>query len=94
MAMVLRQSVFEFWCEKANQRVFQASLHHSPLPAHEKMAFLIACLQIREGLKPVMVNQFASDFDIAEAISDGNLDEDSSCFSGLNVRKAHRNEDN
>jgi hypothetical protein len=41
-----------------------------------------------------MVNQFASDFDIAVAISDGNLDEYLLFGSGVNVRKADRNEEN
>jgi hypothetical protein len=39
-----------------------------------------------------MVNQFANDFDIAEALSDGNLDEDSLFHSRLNMRKVDRDE--
>jgi hypothetical protein len=58
------------------------------------MAFPITYLGIRDNFRSVMINQFASDFDIAEAISDGNLDKDSLFHSGLNMRKIDRNEDN
>jgi hypothetical protein len=37
-----------------------------------------------------MINQFASDFDIAETISDGNLDEYSLFHYGVNILKADR----
>jgi hypothetical protein len=40
-----------------------------------------------------MVIQFTSHFDIAEAISDDNLDEDLLFRSGLNKWKADRNEE-
>jgi hypothetical protein len=41
-----------------------------------------------------MVNQFAIDFEIAKAISDGNLNEDLCFHSSLNRWKADRNEEN
>jgi hypothetical protein len=61
---------------------------------HEKLAFTIAYLRIRKDSRLVMINQFASDFDIAETTSDNNLDEDLLFYPGLNARKADRNEEN
>jgi hypothetical protein len=61
---------------------------------HQKLAFPIAYLRIRESSTSVIVSTFASDFDIVEVTSDGNLDEDLLFHSGFNIWKADRNEDN
>jgi hypothetical protein len=62
-------------------------------PPDEKLEFPIAHNRIREVSRPVMVSQFASDFDITKAMSDGNLDEDSFGHSGRYRGKASRNEE-
>jgi hypothetical protein len=51
-------------------------------------------LRIEEGSRPLTINQFAKDYNIIEAISDSNLDEDSMFHSGFNERKGDRNEEN
>jgi hypothetical protein len=62
--------------------------------AHVFIDQKIAYLQIKEGSRPVIVKQFARYFNIIEAISDGNLDEDSLFHSGFSRRNADRNEEN
>jgi hypothetical protein len=49
---------------------------------------------MKEGSRLVVVNQFSSDFNIAEAISDDNLDKDSLFHSDINIRKVDRNKEN
>jgi hypothetical protein len=94
ISMVLHQANSEFWCDKGNQRVFRISFHHLLLPAYEKLVFPIADLRIREGSRPVGINQFASDFDIAQPISDSNLEEDSLFHFDFHIPKADKNEEN
>jgi hypothetical protein len=50
----------------------------------------MAYLHIREGGKPVMLDQFVSDFNIAGAIFESNLNEYSLFHSALNVQKANK----
>jgi hypothetical protein len=50
----------------------------------------MADLQIREDDLFVMLDHFASDFDIAEAILEGKLDDDLLFHSALNVWKADK----
>jgi hypothetical protein len=76
MSMVLHQADSEFSCGKGNQGAFGPPCIISFFSLHEKLAFLTIHLRIRDDSSLIMISQFASDFDIAEVISDGNLDED------------------
>jgi hypothetical protein len=75
MGTVLHQAHSEFWHDKGNQGSSRPPCIIYVFPPHEKLAFPITCLRIREGPRFVTVNQFARDLDIAEDIFDGNLDE-------------------
>jgi hypothetical protein len=61
---------------------------------HEKLAFRITYLQVKEGARSVMLNQFAKDFLVAQAIFGGNLDEDQLFHSAVHLQKADRKQQN
>jgi hypothetical protein len=59
--------------------------------AQEDMPFLIAYLRVGECILPIMLNQFAGDFLISQAIFDDNLNKNSLLSSGNNVQKVDMN---
>jgi hypothetical protein len=80
------------WCIKSDDLLdFLASFISSQL---KKIAFSNSILIKREGILPVMLSLFASDFIIPQIIFDDNIDKDSLFHSGINIQKAEKKKQN